>query len=232
MRRGRDFGPERAGRSGTVVVGLLRPAQTRSVFWCLPQPGRRFIPAGTREMAAHPSPEPSPRCPVGIPRRRGGCNLPWAGRGLHKPELMFGMSGLEMNGGSAFRTAPSPALPTKGEGAVSLAWHDRARAAEPHPPPLWGGLGRGPCKMRCVWPPPCFAWSPPPLLRERIPDFELRPPAASAAAGRTGSRLRAPPPLRSCPPERRRRAGSRDSARRCRAACRGWSSPSVPWRQP
>ena len=88
MRRGRDFGPEKAGRSGKVGVGLLRPAQN-AIGFLVSTPRRRSEPLrGTREMAAHPSPEPSPRCPVGISRRRGAVVIARVEGYVRKSELV------------------------------------------------------------------------------------------------------------------------------------------------
>ena len=49
LRRGRDFGPGKAGRSGKVGVGLLRPAHRDRSLWCL-------APA---QAAIHPSRHPT-----------------------------------------------------------------------------------------------------------------------------------------------------------------------------
>jgi hypothetical protein len=57
MRRGRDFGPGKAGRSGKVGVGLLRPAQRARFIAAYPTPVAKagMVCSGT---AARPCPNP------------------------------------------------------------------------------------------------------------------------------------------------------------------------------
>ena len=105
---GGTSGPGKAGRSGKAGVGLLRPAHRDRFFGVYP--GRRSDPRrGTQQTAARPLPEPSPRCPVDIPRRRGDGNLPWVLGCVHKSELPHRSNELEMNGSQTLGVTPANA---------------------------------------------------------------------------------------------------------------------------
>ena len=98
----RDFpqsSAARCGAGGTLVpekpVDPARQAWDYSVppiaigFLVTTPAGEATPRRGTQQTAARPLPEPSPRCPVDIPRRRGDGNLPWVWGCVHKSELMW-----------------------------------------------------------------------------------------------------------------------------------------------